>query len=126
MNAALINSPRRQRTTPLLTGVILGIAGGLLLLLTMAISNGPLIMLPYTITVLGTAVAVKRMPGLRYAQRFGTLMAAYVMASVFVYGYILVDNPSASLQPWTGVLAVWGRILGIGAAINAVLAYLAN
>lgn len=126
MNAALSNSPRLRRTPPMLTGAILGVAGGLMLVLTMMVSNGPLIMLPYTITVLGTAIVVKRMPGLSYLQRFGVMMAAYGLASAFVYGYILVDNPSASLQPWTGVLAVWARILGIGAALNAVLAYLAD
>ena len=110
-------------------GVIAGAAGllgGAALIAAEGLSTvGPLVLVPYTLLVLGTALVLQRWGEQRTVVRFTVILAAFMLATVLLVAYIVAVEPTArrtiTLSGYTWRL---GMMLGIGAVASAIAALL--
>lgn len=103
-----------------------GVLGGAALIAAEALSTiGPLILVPYTLLVLGTALVLKRRGEQRTAVRFTVILAAFMLATVLLVVYIVAAEPTArrTITPW-GYASRLGLMLGVGAVVSAITALL--
>ena len=103
-----------------------GLLGGATLVAAEGLSTvGPLVLAPYTLLVLGTAVVLQRRGEQRTAVRFTVILAAFMLATVLLVVYILGAEPTArrTITVW-GLTWRLGMMLGIGVAVSAIAALL--
>ena len=126
--------PRSERPTQTsassLGGIVTvaGLLGGGALVAAEALSSvGPLIVLPYTVLVLGTAFLLQRRGESRFGVRFGAVLAAFMLATLLLYAYIGAVETSAlrTISPWGHAWRL-GLMLGIGALAGTVAAFLSS
>lgn len=103
-----------------------GLLGGAALVAAEALSTvGPLILVPYALLVLGTALVLQRRGEGRTAVRFAVILAAFMLATVLLVVYIAAADPAArrAITP-SGYASRLGLMLGIGAVVSAIAALL--
>ncbi|HXH90326.1 MAG TPA: hypothetical protein VNN25_02010 [Thermoanaerobaculia bacterium] len=111
---------------PVAFTLALGLLGGAALIVTSsAISRGPIVLLPYALLVLATAVYLRIEHVQHFARRFSLALGSFMVATVVLYLFIgLVAAKSLF------VISLWGHawrlgiMLAIGAALSAAVAQL--
>lgn len=103
---------------------MLGLGFGAAVTLTEALTTkGPLILIPYGLLVVVTALVLRAAGVASFARRFAVAAGAFMVATLIVFAYIvLVANPAALSTPlWNKVwplamMAATGAVLGAGVA----------
>lgn len=108
--------------------VVGGLLGGTGIVLAEVLSTeGPMIFFPYTLTVLGAALVLRRLGETRLLPRFAGVVATYMVATIVAYVSLGLDE--GSLLPTFGLWDhTWrlGLMLGIGAVVCLVASLLAG
>jgi hypothetical protein len=103
-----------------------GLLGGAALAAAEGLSTvGPLILVPYALLVLSTALVLQRQGEHRALVRFTIILTAFTIATLIVYDYIRNFEPTA-----LPMISAWGHtwrlglMLGIGALVSGAAALL--
>ena len=101
----------------------LGGLGAMILVLSAAfLSAGKLLLLPYLLFVIVSAVTVRSSVFPRYAVRWAIGTAAFVIATVVLYIFVLAIGHNVVVPTFAGHLWRLAAIVGVGAALHAAVA----
>jgi hypothetical protein len=103
----------------------LGVLGGTILVLFAAFfSSGKLLLLPYAVFIVATAVVLKSCRVTTYSARFGIGLASFLLASAGLY--IFIATVATGHVSLLGHLWRFGLLLVIGTAIQAAVARISD
>lgn len=107
--------------TALARSATTGALGGLSLITVIATAEkGEAIYKPYALLVLGLVAVLWLNRDLTPQERFATFVSGFMLASVILYGYLILWlNPNALGIPILGHVWRLGFLLGVGAALGA-------
>jgi len=105
--------------------LVLGGSGGIALVLVMVFNTrGPLGFLPYVALLTAIAALLARHRTLRFGQRFAAAFAAFGLATLISFSYVVFfANPGSLGIPDLGGLLRFAFVAGILALLSAAAAY---
>ena len=115
-----------KRFPTLLFTAGIGVAGGAAIIAANDLSTyGPLVLVPYALILIVTALYLRRKRIERFAGRFNVSLGAFMIATLVVYVWILtIDNPQAVRAGVWPLLWPLAMMICVGSALSAGVAAL--